>query len=540
MTTRAHESTPRGTLIQGLSLIVPLLLGMSLVSVATCSGVGISGDSLSYLGVANSLAAGRGFYDGSVPFVTQPPLYPILIAIGVLFGYEAMEAAAVVGLIAYGGLVVAVFSLTIRLSSPVAAFLACLFVATLRGVIGASSYALSEIVFMPLSVLALLLLVIAIQRHRDRQTTLRLVVATGAICSLALLTRFAGIALVLVCLLVVVVVFRSSLRAAVLSGLAIILPVAVINTPWFVRNHLIAGYVSGLDRRAGAHLSLPENVGLLIRSLSTDLMPVLHFGLRSFPGPLVIFTLSVALLFAVVACRRRGFASCLPWVLQVDIQFAVSRWGGELTILLYILVYVLMLIVMSSTTLFPAYDWPRYLLACYPMAVVLAISVLFRFVERGQQVRKRGAIVASMLFALWAVGYARPALGYAVAASSGQGFNASEWRESSGLRYLEALLVDEDAVYSDQPLGARQYLRRPIHPLPLKTDQDSVRELIEAARNHSGNTYVLLFTGGLAGSDPFFGERWESAEFVEMADEVSGFTLLNTFSDSVLYGVDGK
>jgi len=69
--------------------------GFFIIIVATSQfGVGISPDSINYIECARSILAGKGLVDiYNKPFVTWPPLFPVILALGVKVGFNILNFA---------------------------------------------------------------------------------------------------------------------------------------------------------------------------------------------------------------------------------------------------------------------------------------------------------------------------------------------------------------------------------------------------------------------------------------------------------------
>ena len=89
-------------------LLILSASGIALVALATSNyGVGLSPDSVVYVSVARNIADGNGFvlFNGT-QFVSQPPLYPILLALlNTVQGFDPLKSIPVLNAIMYGGII---------------------------------------------------------------------------------------------------------------------------------------------------------------------------------------------------------------------------------------------------------------------------------------------------------------------------------------------------------------------------------------------------------------------------------------------------
>jgi hypothetical protein len=116
---------------------VPVVLGgvaAALVVAATRDGLGTSPDGVSYLGAASNLAGGRGLtgpfvtmvdpfhpaealaFDGAVPFIQWPPLYPLLLGSAATAGVAPTEGARALAVVSLAVTVALVARITWRLA----------------------------------------------------------------------------------------------------------------------------------------------------------------------------------------------------------------------------------------------------------------------------------------------------------------------------------------------------------------------------------------------------------------------------------------
>ncbi len=92
-----------------LSLLVTLVLaviGAIILRFALELGIGVSSDSIAYVGISENLVAGRGLTwlggGGLEPVTHFPPLYPIVLAGLQLFGMEGLESARFLNILLFG------------------------------------------------------------------------------------------------------------------------------------------------------------------------------------------------------------------------------------------------------------------------------------------------------------------------------------------------------------------------------------------------------------------------------------------------------
>jgi peptidoglycan/LPS O-acetylase OafA/YrhL/4-amino-4-deoxy-L-arabinose transferase-like glycosyltransferase len=199
-------------------------------------GLLAAGDAGDYLRHGLSIAAGHGYPDTvlgapGTPTGIRPPGYPYLLG-GVLAVTGDSETAGRLFGALLGTLVVLLIGLIARrVWGPRVGLLAAALAAISPPLVFATASFISEALFLPL-VLGFVHLVL---RARDgERPSLPLAAAAGAVCGLAALTRFIGIALL--ALLVVALWQRRAGWRALRAPAAGIVAALVVMAPWTARN----------------------------------------------------------------------------------------------------------------------------------------------------------------------------------------------------------------------------------------------------------------------------------------------------------------
>jgi len=283
-----------------IAAAVVALCGAAMVLFATASGVGVSPDSVAYIGAARGLLQGLGLAsplpEGHyAPLVYYAPLFPTLLAGGGLLGIDPLTGAR--------WLNSALFAATILLSahiieSDTGSIASALFGSTLLLItfplLMVHSMAWSEPAFVFLSLLALLWLSRYVGGGRSRDAA-----AAAAAIGLAMLFRYAGVFLIGVGLVVILTASRPGRRERVRDcGLLIVIS-GLLTSLWLSRNWMVTGTLT--DRPVAFH---PVTLAQLQRGVET-----IAGWLRIEPTPRRL-TLAVVALAAVAfvlhrATRRR-------------------------------------------------------------------------------------------------------------------------------------------------------------------------------------------------------------------------------------------
>ncbi len=233
-------------------------------------GAAIGPDAVSYMSAAANLIDGHGLQDfRGTSLFAWPPLFPLSVAAVGAWGVGPLEAGRLLNATAYGlTILVSVLWLGRTLGSSWLAAGVAVMLATFYPLSHEASFLQSEPTFILFTLLALLKLE-ECQRPGAGRRALAL---AAAFSSMAALTRFAGVALVLTGVLLLLLrpaASRSSpapsMRAltgrAAVYGAASILPLAV----WSARNWMLFGdwKLTGSHSRA---YSLGELLGQLLQA----------------------------------------------------------------------------------------------------------------------------------------------------------------------------------------------------------------------------------------------------------------------------------
>jgi len=430
-----------------LSLLLAIAFaGVVAVLAATSTyGIGISAESETYIDAARNFAGGRGLVvpsaDGSLTPLTQhAPLYAWLLGVGAAGGLDPVDGARWLAALAFGGLAL-ISGLGLRTLSkrtwlpPLAAALVVCSVVPLN----MSLTALSESIFLVTATGALLLLARYLQSGDSR-----LLAGSSVVCAAALLTRYAGIA-VLAAGLAALLRYDTRRRiSGFVFGVIACAPAAL----WTLFTTLRTG--NPVHRELAFHPVGPADVLAAARTVSTWLLPAVV------PGAIRLSVLGFAVVWlAVVVYRGRAGAPC-----RLLLAFAAAY----------------LLLIVAAKSLFddaiPMDD--RILSPLYVPGVLAAALALDRAVS---VFGRRWVLVAPAAFLLVTAGgmnalRAAPCL--ARMRSQGREYTGAAWRHSTLAGWLQS--VDAEApVYSNIDSAIR-FLRRGVSAgLPAKADIRSGR-----------------------------------------------------------------
>lgn len=396
------------------------LLGAVVVLISTSAyGVGLSPDSVGYVSAARSLSAGAGFANyASSPITVWPPLFPaILSAVELIFGVDPFDSARVLNALTFGG-IVALIAFILRTYLPsrhTHGFLAlgllwALFSKTLLGI---SVMAWTE----PLFILFSLFFLLSLSRYLETGR-FRFLVASCMLATLALLTRYIGVTLVVVAVTAIAASRSSTLKLrlvnAAMFGTFSVLPLAV----WLARNWCVSGTLMG--ERAPSQYSLLTNLRYTRDTLFSWFLPD-----RLAPWYTELMPLGLLLLIVIIFVFRKN-----------NIELGSS---SRLSLLMawYVLVYSFFIVVSSTTT---AYDriGNRLLSPIYPTVILLLLLIAANVYEQLESAYPRIVLAGFLIASMWSLVPVRQTVGLIrqwVEYGAG-GYSTATWHQSEIIAYL--------------------------------------------------------------------------------------------------------
>ena len=407
-------------------------------------GPGLTPDSSTYVSVARSLVDGEGFVAFYGDLQLFPPLFPLVVAVGGVFGVDAIAAAAWVNAAAFGGAVWLVGGWLHRRGAPAllsigAACAAALSLPMARVV----AYVWSESLFVFLVVLSLWLL----DRHVRNGGRRALLLA--AICAaLCCVTRYVGLAVVACGVVVLVVAGRGAvtmrLRRVAAYVAITLLPIGL----WMARSWVLFG-VPVAESEAGRWTSA-------LHALDTASTEVLSWTL----GPSVFWRLGwlwgegLQPALASVGWKLAALGLCIGFFAWALVR-RLGAWRAVFVPVCFLACYfALLAVALPLRGLFPE---PRYFAPVHlPLILTVALginAVLARGPERSASRGRRlltGAI-AGVGMALWLSQWAnaqRIDIAQWLARGS-DGYGARRWHNSETVLHLRTAGLPGNRVFTN-------------------------------------------------------------------------------------------
>ncbi len=370
-----------------LLVLMALYAAYLLLSATSIYGIGIRSDSVAYIWSARNLAAGLGLgrLDGAglfKPMTHWPPLYPLILSIFPMAGIDAVEgarwlAAALSGLnVAIAGWILARMTRSTWFEAGGAAVL--LYSPALAET---NLQAMTEPVYIAFGLLALLALDGAI--HKGQR---RFVLLAAVFTSLAFLTRYVGLALVMTGALGILLYGMHPIRRRG-ADLLIFLTVSVVPSGlWALRNTLLSG--SAANRAFTFYPISASDFGLALTTVQGWVLPV---------G--TVFSVGAGKILLAAAGAAGAF-------LLAKLGLSHSTRQNPPTALLdlnqMLLGFYLVMVLLSRLFFDPLITFfeQRILAPAYISVVVLVVAVLHSAWQGAQNRRWwLGAVVA--VFCLW-------------------------------------------------------------------------------------------------------------------------------------------
>jgi len=479
------------------AIVVAALAGIGLaaaavVLIATPWGLGQGGDSYYYVSGARSITAGEGFArpaaDGTVRPITHfPPLYSLVLAGAGAAGLDVMSAGRAFHAVLFGanGLLLGWLVWRGTRSLWLAAAGSLLF-STSPAMISVHSWLLSEALFLFLVLASAAWMAQALETGRRPA-----LIAAGIAAGLAALTRYAGLALVLSH--VVVLLWRPGRRRWVDAGITIGLG-SFGWLVWAARNAWVAGSLT--NRGLSLHLPEAERLTEAVTTVARWLLPGrLPLGL----GATAVLALAVIVL---VAAARRLISRRAAAPDRAEALLTVS--------MTFVCVYAFML---AASLSFADASTPlddRILSPLFVFGLVVLLTVLEPLARRDGLPRGLAmAAIGGMAILMLLRGGSK----VIQLRQDGQGYTSRAWRESAVVDWV-AELDAATAIYSNELdalylLTGRQAYQVPIRWDPVReAERDDYPEQLTTMRGDiltRGAVLVLFDT--IDGQQAFFPPR---------------------------------
>lgn len=446
---------------KAIPLAVAIIIALTLLFLMTGRyGPGMNGDSAAYLSSAESLLAGRGYRIYLGPALTKwPPLYPTLIAVGMLFGITAKTSAILLNALCitfvlflanhwlrsqgYSLPIIALGLALILFAPPLLEMLA---------------NAWTEVLYITLSLLFMVILgawllpphlsTISVPTPASgwQQKVVQfigtkhdwLIVLAGIVSALAFSTRYIGYTIILTGGLIIL--FRPHL--AILRRLKLLIIFGCLSVfpliPWWLRTYIASSSIVG--QRFPATVSWEANLSGTWQIIQEWLAPDTILNGR----PLDILTglLMVCVLLLPLWTVLLNKQTKQVWQTETKDELAVTPLVHSLPASLYVVIYLVCLLITSSLITGTDRMNPRLLSPIYVFIPLVLLDVIMYF-ARSRQPRQghyRTWIITGLL-SIWLI---YPITLTVELAQWGQEYglgiyNIKRWSTSPAVAYIDEL-----------------------------------------------------------------------------------------------------
>jgi hypothetical protein len=236
-------------------------LGGLVIWFVTPYGAGIYYDSLEYVAAAKNLAAGLGLIrmtcNSIEPMTRYPPFYSLTLSIIGFLGSDPVRGARFLDIVCMVGSIVMTGLITLKITNNRFFSLLAAFIMSVSPVVIQSySWIMSE----PLYIFLMLTCIYLFERYLETNS-LKFLVSAAIVASLAVVTRFIGVALITSCILVLLVQLKNKkfldkkpYTPVGIFSLISLFPLAL----WLLRSRILSG--SATNRTLGWYISSPDRI----------------------------------------------------------------------------------------------------------------------------------------------------------------------------------------------------------------------------------------------------------------------------------------
>ena len=436
------------------------LLGFILILLSTPWGIGVSPDSVTYIGGARSLVAGSGFsmkttFGAIEPITHFPPLYSMLLSLSGFFSVDPMAGARWINALLFGlNIFLAGYIVHRQLPASQAFFwlplFASLAVLTAPPMLEIHLMAWTEALYLCLGFSGLTALATYLKRFE-----LGYLLLSALLISAAFLTRYAGAALLATGFLGVILYGPPTILRRLKSASLFVFTSLIVPVLWMVGNYLSAG--TATSRGLSLHPIGLSKIREAIMTVSSWVLVPESASVWIKIIPLGAF----ALIYVYMTYIRQGRAGRVERVRQSYVPVFVKL------LVLFVIVYLFFLVFSIS---FLDANTPLDSRILSPVFLSGVIIFIYMVGEVLTQFQKQTPIKSSILVlavAFIAVnawnGSTLLVRGY----EQGIGYNSLEWNQSGILREVEKL-PEQVVIYTNVPEAVYFFFDRAAMSIPRK------------------------------------------------------------------------
>ncbi|MGI9077428.1 MAG: ArnT family glycosyltransferase [Gemmatimonadaceae bacterium] len=449
-------------------------------------GIAYHSDSARYVSVSKSLLAGTGFleYTGE-RYVAGGPLYPAILAAGGVFKMDPLTTARFLHAGLFAATIMVGGAWLARLRPPAALWLLGLvLMMTSAELMDLAINALTDMLFAACIAYSL--------SRMDaflRDSNIRSLVLASAAASLACLTRYIGIAILVTGVALLLVGSRpKSLRLRIKEA-GIFATIASLPTAmWVFRNYLLSSTTTG--KRFPPFHTFTDFASSAVDVVALWFLPSwVPRAARLLLGVVILLSLCVGLVLAArdVLGKRRTQEDPAPESLAILVAASFS------------ILYLGLLVVLGSRSFFSS-SAARYTAPAFIPIVVVLIGLMSSFVAIQLRRRTRwwpaGGYVAAALIVVWPARFLAGRIAYAVREGAG-GYASTKWQTSEVLSHLRAhpprgvvFTNEPNAIYFLGSVASPRWI--PAHKTPYSpiTSDQALEQLRDSVGRLQGEVVV--------------------------------------------------
>jgi len=465
-------SRSRKPIARWAALILGGIAGAVSLAITAPPGPGLDPDAASYLGAAESLARGHGYRVPIANWVTSdttsalshfPPGYPTAIALPIALGASPVNAARVTNAVSVFVDIALVTWLVASTAGIAAGIGLALTLMAMPAFVEVHLSVLSEPLFLSCITAALAAMVSAAQQAEERSTLYRALLA-GLAAAAAMLTRYAGAAVVAaVSLWMLLQPGRTTARLR--RAATALAPSALLVGWWFVYVHLTSTVRA--IRSFGAYGGIQETLRMGAATIVAWLVPLMSD--QTLPGRAWI---ALAMIAAIAWLVRRGA--------RLAHQSPCGMLLGAAGMLAVCYVAVLLA---SRLLADPYIPFDNRMLA--PLFVLVAVAMSASWRDSRMPLR---VVCAVGLLAWLGASLTVTTDEISWVLDNGQDLDQQQWRASPLLAWAR-LNAPDRPLYSNWAPAVYFHLHRSSHEIP--GDAEMLPAFVDTLRARDG--VVLLF-----------------------------------------------
>ena len=493
---------------KSLNYILPMLialLGAAHIYFRTSNyGPNVTGDTLTYISVAENLASGNGFVTyNQFRFQTWPPFFPILLAFFAPLGIDLVDIGRFINVIGFGIILAVLYSWLFRyLRNQI------LIVITMTAMVLSyplnftSSYLLTETLFITFSLLALIKLSLFIQSTDLSRSDLNW---AAIFTAFAVTTRYLGSAIILTG--IVIILIRSGFSTLREKFKYIVIYTTISSIPlgvWFYRNFLVTGHPTGIRTIREA----PTLTDRLSESYDVLYQWVWFDSSKNILQTWVVVIIVILALIGLSASRKSSDTNSYPSSRLGSSHKTHARWKVALPFGLFLTIYLAIILIGTSVAsgsggvdhaINTRYMAPIYI----PALIVITIFLDYLLQQTGRFTVMSWAIICPILFVLInSIAISLQRNFDETSAALADDAKITLWGYSSDSETMKFLRNDpvNGQIYSNEnpaiywfafPNASASSTPEYVLPIPAYTDRESCLSWIKSLVSPHNRAYIL-------------------------------------------------